>query len=181
VAHHPSPWIVRFAPLVPQPGPVLDVACGGGRHTRLFVERGHEVVALDRDPSGVADLRSDPRVEIRTADLEDGTPFPLGARQFAAVVVTNYLYRPILDDLVRAVAPNGLFLYETFAQGNERIGHPTNPDYLLQPGELLEKVRDTLRVVAYEDIEVTEPRPAMIQHIAAVRAVASSADADMRG
>lgn len=169
MALEPSPWAVRFAPLVPSDLPVLDLACGRGRHTRFFLARGHDVVALDRDPSGVADLRTDPRLEIVAADLEDGTPFPLAARQFAAVVVTNYLYRPILDDLVGAVAPGGLFLYETFAAGNERLGHPTNPDYLLQPGELLEAVRGELRVLAYEDIEVTEPRPAMTQHIAAVR------------
>lgn len=148
---------------------MLDVACGGGRHTRLFVERGHDVVALDRDVSGVTDQRGDARVEIIEADLEDGTPFPLGARRFGAVVVTNYLYRPILDDLVGAVAPDGVFLYETFAVGNERLGHPTNPDYLLRPGELLELVRGKLRVLAYEDVEVAEPRPAMMQRIAAVR------------
>jgi SAM-dependent methyltransferase len=167
---NPSAWITRFAASVPVDGAVLDVACGGGRHTRWFLEQGHDVVAVDRDLSGVADLAADPHVELVTAELETGAPFPLAGRTFAAVVVTNYLWRPILADLVRAVAPDGWLLYETFAFGNERLGRPTNPDYLLRPGELLELARaHDLRVVAYEDLVVDEPRPAAIQHVAAVR------------
>jgi SAM-dependent methyltransferase len=169
---NPSAWITRFAASIPVDGAVLDVACGGGRHTRWFLEQGHDVVAVDRDLSGVADLAVDPRVELVTADLETGAPFPLAGRTFAAVVVTNYLWRPILADLARAVAPDGWLLYETFAVGNERFGHPTNPDYLLRPGELLELARaHDLRVVAYEDLVVDEPRPAAMQHVAAVRRV----------
>jgi SAM-dependent methyltransferase len=167
---NPSAWITRFAASVPVHGAVLDVACGDGRHTRWFLEQGHDVLAVDRDLSGVADLAADPRVELVTADLETGAPFPLAGRTFAAVVVTNYLWRPILADLVRAVAPDGWLLYETFAVGNERFGHPTNPDYLLRPGELLDLARaHHLRVVAYEDLVVDEPRPAAIQHVAGVR------------
>ncbi|MCZ7526254.1 MAG: class I SAM-dependent methyltransferase [Acidimicrobiia bacterium] len=165
----PSPWVVRFAPLVPAGEPVLDVACGGGRHTRFLLERGHRVVALDRDTSGIEDLRGDPRLEVLEVDLEDGRPFPLRGRRFAAVVVTNYLHRPILPDLVAAVAPGGLLLYETFAAGNERFRRPRRPEFLLRPGELLEAVRNELRVVAYEDVVVDEPRPAAVQRIAAAR------------
>ena len=148
---------------------MLDVACGGGRHTRWFVARGHPVTAVDRDLSGVADLTDDARVELVERDLEDGSPWPFEVRAFAAVVVTNYLYRPILADVVRSVAAGGWLLYETFAVGNEEYGRPTNPDFLLRPGELLDAVAGALRVVAYEDVVVAEPRPAAVQRIAATR------------
>ncbi|MEX2629836.1 MAG: class I SAM-dependent methyltransferase [Tistlia sp.] len=161
----PSAWIARFAALVPAGGPVLDLAAGGGRHSRLFLGRGHSVVALDRDVSTLAPI-ADPRLEVVAADLEAGR-FPLAGRRFAAVVVTNYLHRPLLPALVEAVAPGGLLLYETFAQGNEAFGRPSNPDFLLAPGELLEVVRGRLRVLAYEDLTVSVPRPAAIQRIAA--------------
>ncbi len=165
----PSPWIERFAPLVPAGGVVLDLACGSGRHTRFFAARGHPVTAVDRDLSGLGDLARDARVEALAVDLETAAPFPLAGRSFAAVVVTNYLYRPLLSALVDAVAPGGLLLYETFAAGNERFGKPSNPDFLLASGELLEVVRGRLHVLAYEDLEVSEPRPALLQRIAAQR------------
>jgi SAM-dependent methyltransferase len=165
----PSPWVVRFAPLIPGAGAVLDLACGRGRHTRFLLQLGLDVVAVDRDLAGIADLLDDPRLEAVEVDLEDGRPFPLAGRHFAAVVVANYLYRPILDDLVAAVRPGGLLLYETFARGHEALGRPRNPAYLLQPGELLRVVRDRLRVVAFEDVVVDQPRPAVVQRIAAVR------------
>jgi SAM-dependent methyltransferase len=165
----PSPWVVRFAPLIPGADPVLDVACGRGRHTRFLLDLGRDVVAVDRDLAGIADLRDDPRLEAVEVDLEDGRPFPFAGRHFAAVVVTNYLYRPLLEDLVAAVGPGGLLLYETFASGNEAVGRPSNPAYLLQPGELLRVVGDRLRIVAFEDVVVEQPRPAVVQRIAAVR------------
>jgi SAM-dependent methyltransferase len=162
---------VRFAPLVPPAGTVLDVASGEGRHTRFFLERGHPVVAIDIDVSGIADLREAPGLEVVQADLEDGSAFPLAGRRFEGVVVASYLYRPLFPQLVRAVAPGGVLIYQTFARGQERFGQPTNPDFLLAPGELLEAVRGQLRVVAYEDIVREEPRPAALQRICAVRAV----------
>jgi SAM-dependent methyltransferase len=166
----PSAWVQRFSPLVPAGGVVLDVACGAGRHVRWFLERGHPVVALDRDLSRLGDdLQQDSRVEFLQADLEDGSPFPLHGRRFAAVVVVNYLYRPILPDLVAAVDEGGLLLYETFARGQERFGRPQNPDFLLAPGELLEAVGGRLRVLAYEDLIVGEQPPAARQRIAARR------------
>lgn len=148
---------------------MLDLACGGGRHGRLFLQRGHRIVALDRDLAGVTDLAGNGRAELIEADLEDGKPFPLAGRDFAAVVVANYLYRPLLPALVAAVAPGGLLLYETFARGNERFGRPRNPDFLLAPGELIDAARGHLRVLAYEDLVVEEPKPAAIQRIAARR------------
>jgi SAM-dependent methyltransferase len=165
----PSPWVTRFGPEVAPGGTVLDVACGGGRHTRWFADRGHAVTGIDRDLSGVADLAGDPRVRLVEHDLEDGSPWPFAGATFAAVIVTNYLHRPILGDLVRSVADGGWLLYETFAVGNEQYGHPTNPDFLLRLGELLDAVRGALRVVAYEDVIVEEPRPAAVQRIAATR------------
>ncbi|MFQ5774843.1 MAG: class I SAM-dependent methyltransferase [Kiloniellaceae bacterium] len=164
----PSPWVVRFAGLVPRGGTVLDLACGGGRHTRYFLGRGHPVLAVDIDLSGIADLAGRPGLEAVQADLEDGQPFPLAGRRFAGVVVTNYLFRPLFPALVAAVAPGGVLVYETFAKGNERFGKPRNPDHLLEPGELLEAVRGALRVLAYEDLTVEEPRPAAVQRICAV-------------
>jgi SAM-dependent methyltransferase len=164
-----SAWIVRFAGLVPRGGTVLDLACGAGRHTRLFLERGHPVVAVDRDLRGIEDLRGSPNLEAHEVDLEAGSPFPFAGRTFEAVVVANYLFRPILANLVDAVAEGGALIYETFALGNERFGNPTNPDFLLSRGELLEVARPQLQVVAYEDLEVTEPKPSVVQRIAAVR------------
>ena len=145
----PSPWVLRFAGRVPEGGPVLDLACGGGRHSRLFLARRHAVTAIDRDISGIADLSGTPGLEALEADLENGSPFPLAGRRFAGVIVTNYLYRPLLPALVAAVAPGGVLIYETFARGNERFGRPRNPDHLTRPGELLEAARGKLRVVAY--------------------------------
>jgi SAM-dependent methyltransferase len=160
-----SAWVERFAYLVPAGTPVLDVAAGGGRHSRFFAQRNHPVVAVDRD---TASLRALPGVEAITADLESGNPWPFGERLFGGVVVTNYLHRPILGAIVAAVVPGGALLYETFAAGNERFGRPSNPDFLLRPGELLDAVRGRLRVIAYEDLQVDAPKPAMVQRIAAV-------------
>lgn len=163
----PSPWIIRFAPLVPERGRVLDLACGGGRHTRLFLERRHPVVAVDVDVSGISDLAGNPRLEILEVDLENGRPFPLSGHRFDGIVVTNYLHRPLMADIVDAVAPGGVLIYETFARGHERFGEPSNPDFLLMPGELLEAVRGRLRVIAYEDMVVSEPRPGAVQRLCA--------------
>jgi len=165
----PSPWIIRFAAMVPAGGRVLDVACGAGRHTRYFLDLGHPVTAVDIDISGMVELAGRPGLKLVVADLESGAPWPFAGETFAAVVVTNYLYRPILARLVEAVGWGGLLLYETFALGNERFGRPRNPDFLLRPGELLAVTAPNLRVIAYEDLIVDEPRPAAIQRIAARR------------
>lgn len=165
----PSAWVCRFANGVPRGGPVLDLACGSGRHVRLFLGRGHPVTAVDRDLSGLSDLGGNAALEKLEIDLEDGRPFHLAGRRFAAVIVTNYLHRPLLTALVEAVAPGGLLLYETFASGNKRFGRPSNPDFLLKPGELLGLARGRLRVLAYEDLEVTTPKPACVQRIAAIQ------------
>lgn len=171
-ASDPAAWIVRWAELIPAGGDVLDLACGAGRHVRFLAARGHAVLAVDRDPGRAEPLRTVDRVEVLVADLETGS-WPLRDRTFAGVVVTNYLWRPRLQDVVAAVAPGGALLYQTFAIGNEAHGRPANPDHLLRPGELLDAVRGHLEVVAYEHGRVTEPRAAVVQRIAAIRGSAA--------
>lgn len=173
----PSPWVARFAPLVRAGGPVLDVACGGGRHLRLFHGRGHPVTGVDRDLRGLADLAGDPRATLVQADLETGAPFPV-AGPFAAVVVTNYLYRPLLPALPALLEPGGWLIYETFAVGNARFGRPSSPAFLLRAGELLDLARGRLQVVAYEHGEVASPKAAVVQRLAAVADAAPGRDLD---
>ena len=163
-AHAPSEWVRRWSHLVPAGGAVLDVACGRGRHLRWFAGRGHPVAGVDRDPQAVAAAADCGPVEL--ADIENG-PWPLSGETFAAVVVTNYLWRPIFPTLVAAVAPGGVLLYETFAEGNETVGKPSRPDFLLRHGELL-SLCEGLHVVAFEDGFLDAP-PRFVQRIAAVR------------
>ena len=160
----PSPWIVQWAGLIAADATVLDVAAGSGRHTRFFADRGNKVTAIDRDISALA---AQPNIEIRQADLEDGSPWPLPGRTFGAVVVTNYLHRPLFPALLDALMPGGVLLYETFMEGNERFGRPSRPEFLLKDGELLELARDRLSVTAYEARMISEPKMAMSQRIAA--------------
>jgi SAM-dependent methyltransferase len=170
----PSPWVLRWAGLIAPGGAVLDLACGNGRHARMLAARGHPVLALDRDREALAALSSVARIEPLHADLEDGSPWPLGARRFAAVVVVNYLHRPLLPLLAAALEEGGVLVYETFAAGNERFGKPSNPQFLLRPAELLDAFRASLNVVAFEQGRVERPKPAMVQRLCARR----SADAD---
>jgi SAM-dependent methyltransferase len=158
----PSPWVVRWAPLVTH-GTVLDLACGAGRHSSYFLDRGLNVVSIDRDAYNI------PGARFVQADLEDGSPWPLPGERFEAVVVANYLHRPLMGHLRHCLAENGVLIYETFMLGNERFGKPSNPRFLLRPGELLETFRD-LTVKGYQEGEVAEPKPAMIQRLCAVRA-----------
>lgn len=174
-----SAWVQRFAPLVRHDGAVLDVACGSGRHLRLFHARGHPVTGIDLDLRGVADLKGRPGVELIAADLESGRPWPLPAeRRFAAVVVTNYLYRPLFPHLLAALEPGGLLLYETFARGNQRFGRPATSAFLLRSGELLELVRGRLQVVAYEHGVASSPKAAVVQRLAAVNDLTPAPDLD---
>ena len=165
----PSPWVRRFLPLVPAGGRVLDLAAGQGRHVRLLRANRYQVVAVDRDAAALrAAFAGDAAVSIVETDLEDGSSWQLG-QGFDGVVVTNYLHRPLLPALEAALAPGGALIYETFMTGNERFGRPANPDFLLAPGELLAAFGSRLTVVAFEQGHITTPRPAVIQHIAAVK------------
>jgi SAM-dependent methyltransferase len=164
----PSPWVMRWSSLIPAGGAVLDIACGGGRHTRLLLKSGHPVTAIDIDVSRLADLADQPMLAICQADLETSS-WPLPGRQYAGVIVTNYLWRPLLPTLLDSIAPGGVAIYETFAIGQERFGKPSNPNFLLRPGELLEWARGRLEVRGYEHIEEQQPARAVLQRIAAVR------------
>ena len=165
----PSPWVARFAPLAPEGAGALDLACGRGRHSRLLLDLGHRVLAVDRDISGLGDLGGHPRLEAVQCDLESGDPPRFLKQRFGAIVVTNYLHRPLLPAIRAAVAPGGILIYETFAEGNARFGKPSNPDFLLRPGELLDWLGGALRVLAYEDLVVDTPRRAAVQRICAQR------------
>jgi SAM-dependent methyltransferase len=147
---------------------VLDLAAGGGRHTALLRDRGYRVLAVDRDTSVLARrFGGDAAVEIRSLDLEDGGPWRLG-QGFDGVIVTNYFHRPLFAPMIEALVSGGAVLYETFMLGNERFGKPSNPDFLLKPGELLAAFGSSLSVIAFEQGIVDRPRPAAIQRIAAV-------------
>jgi len=177
----PSSWIARFAPLIRAGGGVLDVACGKGRHARVLAGLGYRVVAVDRDAEALVTLTGIPGIEAREADLEAG-PWPFPGRQFAAVVVTNYLHRPLFPRLLESVEADGMLIYETFAEGNERYGRPSNPEFLLRSGELLDAVHGRLAVLAYEHGLVSVPSPAVVQRVCAVgRAPAEVALPDCLG
>ena len=164
----PSSWVTRFAALIAAGGEVLDYACGTGRHARWLAQRGFRVEAVDRDGIALQLLQGLPRLATREADLE-GADWPYAGRQFDAVVVTNYLFRPRLDALLALLRPGGVLIYETFMLGNERFGKPSNPEFLLRPNELLERLLSDWTIVAFEQGEVQAPRPAVIQRVCAVR------------
>ncbi len=168
----PSSWVQRFAPLVCAGGSVLDVACGSGRHVRWLASQGWRVTGVDRDESAVAPLRA--QAEVIIADLEGG-PWPLSGRRFDGIVVTNYLWRALLPLLQDSLADGGVLIYETFADGQQNIGKPSRPEFLLQAGELL-RAFSALRVVAFED--GFEPQfPRFVQRLVAVKANSAADDA----
>ncbi len=164
----PSPWVRRFLPLIAPGGQILDVACGRGRHARWLASLGMEVEAVDRDDEALASMAGMGGINTRCADLEGG-PWPYYGRAFDGIVVTNYLYRPLLPQIANCLGGGGVLIYETFMVGNEILGKPSNPAFLLRSGELLELARNRLTVVAYEQGRVELPRPALIQRICAVR------------
>src|SRR6266850_3573098 len=174
----PSPWVRRWAALIRPGGRVLDVACGHGRHLRYLSSLGFAVVGVDRDEAALVALRGIGGVEIHVADIEAG-PWPFAPGGFDGVVVTHFLHRPLFPDLVSALRPGGVLIYETFALGNERYGRPSNPPFLLRPNELLSRV-EPLRVIAFEQGLVTAPKAAVIQRICAVRDEKSISALDTR-
>ncbi|HXP31114.1 MAG TPA: methyltransferase domain-containing protein [Stellaceae bacterium] len=164
----PSAWVRRFAGAIPPGGPVLDLAAGKGRHTRLLRALGFAVTACDRDTAALeAEFAGDPLCRIVRLDLEDGGEWRLGDG-YHGIVVVNYLHRKLLPALATALARGGVLIYETFLQGNERLGKPTNPDFLLKPGELLEIYGGALSILAFEQGIVAAPRPAAVQRLAAI-------------
>jgi len=165
----PSSWVRRFAVLIPAGGRILDLACGSGRHARLLANLGYHVEATDRDSLALAALDGSQRIITRAADLEN-SPWPFDPACFDGVIVTNYLFRPRFDALIDVLRPGGVLIYETFMVGNEAFGKPSNPDFLLQPGELLDRVRSRLTVIAFEQGRVDFPNPAFVQRICAAAA-----------
>lgn len=179
-----SPWVVRFAPLIPT-GEVLDLACGAGRHARLLASLGHPVTAVDRDDDALAQTAG-PGIATLRADLEVDAPrsgWPFGAGRFAGIVVTNYLHRPLFPHILDSLAPGGVLIYETFAMGNERFGKPSSPRFLLQKCELLDLVCvGTIKphVLAFEDGYILDPKPAMVQRICAVKGSGATPEHSLR-
>ncbi len=165
--HETSDWVGRFLSGVPSGGNILDVACGAGRHLRLALKRGYTVTGIDKDLSRVEDLAARSDVGLIEADLESGRAFPLKDMAYEGVIVTNYLWRPVLSDVIGCVADDGVLIYETFAAGHERHGKPCNPDFLLANNELLEAVLPRLTVVAYEHGLRDGKCPKIVQRIAA--------------
>ena len=159
-----SNWVARWSHLLPSGCNVLDVACGHGRHMRHFASLGHPVTGVDRNPAAIAAVS--PLDEAICADIENG-PWPLQGRTFGGVVVTNYLWRPLWPRILASLAPNGVLIYETFSAGNESVGKPSRPDFLLHPAELLNVCKD-LRVVAFEEGFLAHPER-FVQRIVAVR------------
>jgi SAM-dependent methyltransferase len=151
------------------PGEVLDLACGSGRHARLLAGLGHPVIALDRDAQALAACAGQGIATVQHELEAPGADWPFAPGRFAGIVVTNYLHRPLFGQIAAALAPDGMLVYETFARGNEIFGKPSNPDFLLNPGELLEFAsRGGLRVLAYEDGVIDRPKPARVQRLCAV-------------
>ncbi|WP_370622942.1 class I SAM-dependent methyltransferase [Polynucleobacter sp. MWH-Berg-3C6] len=164
----PSSWVARFAQLIPQGGAVLDLACGSGRHSVLLANLAYSVLAVDQDISAIETIQS-ASITPKCLNLEQDT-WPFDGTSFHGIVVTNYLYRPHMDHLPELLEGGGILIYETFAQGNEKFGKPSNPNFLLNPGELLAfAARHGLQVLAYEDIYVDDPKPAMVQRLCAVK------------
>jgi SAM-dependent methyltransferase len=176
----PSEWVRRFAGLIPAGGRVLDLASGTGRHSRLLRDLGYKVVALDRDVAALKALQGEAGIECLNADVESG-PWPFTPRSLDAIVVANYLHRPLFPLIRESLAHDGVLIYETFAAGNERYGRPSNPDFLLRRNELLEEAAP-LEIVAFEQGRVSSPRVAVIQRVCAIRGDArGEAPADARG
>lgn len=169
----PSPWVRRFSPLLKPNARVLDLACGGGRHVQWLAGLGHQVTGVDRDAAALAAVQAlVPVAELLLADLEGG-PWPLAGRHFDAIVVTNYLWRPLFPALLGALARGGIYVHETFADGHQHIGRPARPDFLLQRGELL-RVCSGLRVLAFEDgYEPDAGAGRCVQRIVAVNEMAA--------
>ena len=157
----PSAWVERWAPVIP-PGAILDLACGGGRHSRYLLEKNFKVVAIDREPQDI------PGARFIQANLEDGSPWPLPGERFEGIVVTRYLHRPLFQTIRESLKEGGVLIYETFMAGNEHFGKPSNPAFLLRPRELLEAFAG-LAVLGFEEGEQQAPKPAMIQRLCAMR------------
>jgi SAM-dependent methyltransferase len=164
----PSQWVVRHSTRIASGGQVLDLACGNGRHAVWLAQQGYRVEAVDQDSTLLSGMIQFPNIHLTTADLEAGT-WPYAAQQFDGIVVCRYLHRPLFPHIAEALKPGGVLIYETFMQGNERYGNPSNPDFLLQSNELLNVFSQWLTVLAFAQGEEQTPKPAVMQRICAVK------------
>ena len=167
----PSKWVVEHAPLISKGGKVLDLACGSGRHAIWLSRQGYQVDAVDRDAQTLAGMQGMPNINVSIADLETGN-WPATDQRYDGIVVSRYLFRPLLSTLAEMLNPNGVLIYETFMLGNERYGRPSNPDYLLARDELISVYAPLLKIYAFEQGKVDEPVPAMTQRICAINSQA---------
>jgi len=164
----PSEWVTRFATLISPGGKVLDLASGQGRHTKFLLKSGFKVTSLDANISGLEKIADKRRLEIVHADLENCQSWPLGQRRFSGLIVTNYLHRPLFPHIIASLGENGVLIYETFAMGNQNYGKPSNPEFLLKPGELLAEVFGKLKIIAYEEGLNQTPKMSVKQRICAI-------------
>jgi SAM-dependent methyltransferase len=161
-----SNWVERWSGLIQSSGKVLDLACGGGRHSIYLAKLGYCVDAIDRDTSVLDGLKRIEGITVIQHDLESNL-WPFDNDVYDGVVVTNYLHRPLFQNLIRSIKSGGILIYETFSVGNEKFGKPSNPNFLLKPGELLEITREQFRVIAFEEVYLSAPTPAMVQRVCA--------------
>jgi SAM-dependent methyltransferase len=164
----PSLWVVRHSTRIAPGGQVLDLACGSGRHAIWLAQQGYHVEAVDRDSTLLSNMMEIANIHLTTTDLEAGT-WPYAAQQFDGIIVSRYLHRPLFPHIAEALKPGGVLIYETFMQGNERYGKPSNPDFLLQPDELHNVFSPWLTELAFEQGEEPSPKPAVMQRICAVK------------
>lgn len=165
----PSAWVLRHGAKIRAGGRVLDLACGSGRHSIFLAAQGFQVLGVDKNPDALASVKDRRGIRTRQVDLE-GEIWPLAGECFDGVVVTNYLYRPFLPQLLACLAPGACLIYETFMEGNEAYGKPSNPDFLLRSQELLELARQFgLQVLAYEEGYVEQPHSSVVQRLCARR------------
>ena len=162
----PSPWIVKYTPLIRKEGSVLDLACGNGRHAIWLAKQGYQVDAIDRDAQVVSNMAGMDNINVFIVDLE-ASDWPHSDQRYDGIIVSRYLYRPLLQTLAAILNPGGVLIYETFMAGNEHYGKPSNPDFLLLPNELLEIYSPLLSIIAFEQGEETTPKPAVMQRICA--------------
>jgi SAM-dependent methyltransferase len=168
VVGKPSSWMVKHLPLICKEGKVLDLACGNGRHAIWLAQQGYQVDAIDRDSQALSAMVEMGNINVRMLDLEAGD-WPDSDQRYDGIIVSRYLYRPLLHTLAAILNPGGVLIYETFMVGNERYGKPSNPDFLLLPNELLETYSPLLNIISYEQGEESHPRPAVMQRICATK------------
>lgn len=164
-----SEWVRRYYRQFPKNGFILDLAGGTGRHARFLSQKGFKILLVDNQISKAKDLQNVEGIKLVECDLEDGNSLPFPASTFQGIVVTNYLYRPIFPQLLCLLEVGGILIYETFAVGHEKYGRPTNPDYLLKSGELINLVSPQMRVIAYEEHSITRPTKAYVQSLVAAK------------